>query len=146
MKLLADAGFEVGITRQQDPDERGEAVAQRFRQLLRKQVLAEDLPIVALPELGRPNAAPSSPALHVLASPLAPTACSRSRMLLRREGELRYSPCPLVDDDPARDLGGSLQTACAAMIEPSHARCRICLTQGVDYIGPTRQDPNGASC
>ncbi len=135
LKLLADAGFEVGITRQQDAGEDSAAIAARFRQLLRKQGLPEALPVIALPELGRPNqSAPGAQASHAAA---IETPCSRSRMLIRRDASLRYTACPLVDDDPSFDLGPSLGPALAAMVQPRHARCTTCLTQGVPYAGAT---------
>ncbi len=137
LKLLCDAGFAVGITRQQEVDEQPAAIAQRYRQLLRKHLLPQDLPVVAVPELGRPQGRPMQAAIPRgdPGAPLPPTACSRSRMLLRRDGQLRYAPCPLVDDEPRLDLGASLSEACAATVLPTHPRCQICLTQGLDYLG-----------
>jgi uncharacterized Fe-S cluster-containing radical SAM superfamily protein len=141
LRLLHAAGFAVGIMRQQSPGEDARAIENRFRNLLRKQRLPEDLPVEALPELG---------ALHVLiGSAPAPssthpaqceTACSRSRMLLRRGGALRIAPCPLVDDDSTMEWSATgpaapLDAALRAAVEPRHARCQICLTQGVNYIG-----------
>ncbi len=133
LKLLSDAGFAVGITRQQDAGEDSAALAARFRQLLRKHSLPEDLPVIALPELGRPL----QPATPVQASHAAAieTPCSRSRMLIRRDASLRYTACPLVDDDPGFDLGSTLAPALAAVVQPRHGRCTTCLTQGVPYAG-----------
>lgn len=139
LRLLHAAGFAVGITRQRDPDEAATSVNQRFRNLLRKALLPEDLPIVALPELGLPLAAsqsalpePRDAAIAALAD--APT-CTRSRMVLRREGKLRMAPCPLVDDTPALELGDELGPALQRQATLSHRRCGICLAQGVDYAG-----------
>lgn len=132
LRLLHAAGFAVGITRQQQPDEDAAAIANRFRNLLRKQRLPEDLPIVALPELGALDA-PAKAAGEPTAT--AETACSRSRMLIRRDGALRLAPCPLVDDDPAFDAPADLASACATPIIPTHARCSLCRCVGVNYIG-----------
>lgn len=134
LKILADAGFTVGITRQFEVGESPLLVAQRYRQVLRKAGLPEDLPVFGLPELGRPHFV--APAVTVLGNSSAlPTACSRSRMLLCRDGRLGYTACPLVDDEPAFDLGADLTTALAAVVTPTHARCSICLGRGVDYVG-----------
>jgi hypothetical protein len=134
MRRLVDAGFLVSIARQIETSEDAKAVNARFRQLLRKQLLPEDLPVIAIPELGPPLGAMNSP---YTPNPtlLAMTACSRSRMLLQREGALVYSPCPLVNDSPRFDLATDLATACARPIVADHARCAVCLTQGVNYIG-----------
>jgi len=137
LKLLADAGFAVGITRLATPGEDAAAIAARFRSLLRKQGLPETLPVVALPELGRPDA--PMPVLPLVQGPvptpaIAP-ACSVSRMLLQRGDTLVLSPCPFVDDRPELDLGPSLDVALATTITPRHARCSTCLGTGVDYAG-----------
>jgi hypothetical protein len=132
LRLLHAAGFAVGITRQQQADEDAVAIANRFRNLLRKQRLPEDLPVMALPELGALGT-PAKAAEEPTAS--AETACSRSRMLIRRDGALRLAPCPLVDDDPAFDAPADLALACTAPIFPTHARCSLCRCVGVNYIG-----------
>ncbi|MEO8313906.1 MAG: radical SAM protein [Pseudomonadota bacterium] len=141
LRLLHAAGFAVGITRQQQSGENAGAVENRFRNLLRKQRLPEDLPIVALPELGALGggiAAIEPAALTSAATTLAvETACSRSRMLIRREGALRLTPCPLVDDDPGFDAPASLEMACRTPTSPLHSRCRICRDTGVNYVGGT---------
>jgi len=146
LRLLLLAGFHCGITRQQDVDEDPKAVDRRFRNLLRKQRLPEDLPIVALPELGAPQdgrilSPVSGPAAWTSVAP----SCTRSRMLLRRGGTLRISPCPLVDDSPGLDLGPSLAAALTQPARLSHARCRLCLSKGVDYAGPDPEELQGAS-
>jgi len=137
LKLLADAGFAVGITRLASPDEDAAAISARFRTLLRKQGLPETLPVVALPELGRPDAplrdrlpAPDVPQTRAIAP-----ACSVSRMLIQRGESLVLSPCPFVDDRPEMDLGAALDLALNATITPRHARCSTCLGVGVDYAG-----------
>jgi sulfatase maturation enzyme AslB (radical SAM superfamily) len=138
LRLLHAAGFAVGITRQQLAGEDARAVENRFRNLLRKQRLPEDLPIVALPELGalgstaeRAAATASSAATPFAVAP----GCSRSRMLIRRAGALRLAPCPLVDDDPGFDAPPDLEAACSGPISAVHARCTLCRDVGVNYIG-----------
>jgi hypothetical protein len=56
-------------------------------------------------------------------------------MLLRREGTLRVSACPLTDDDVRFDLGTELAAAMAATVAPRHPRCATCLLDGVNYWG-----------
>ena len=107
--------------------------------------LPEDLPIVALPELGAlGTTTPAEAAASTNTSPHAPLpappfamepACARSRMLVRRDGSLRLAPCPLVDDDPFLDAPPDLELACQAAISPVHPRCSVCRFPGVDYVG-----------
>ena len=134
LRLLHAAGFAVGITRQQRADEDARSIDNRFRNLLRKQRLPEDLSIVALPDLG----ALGDAVVHRFASapttPLAP-ACSRSRMLIKRGDVLRLTACPLVDDDAAFDAPADLAAAIARPVTPTHARCNLCRTVGVNYVG-----------
>lgn len=145
LRLLHEAGFAVGITRQVTPAEDPRAVAAAFRALLRRQRLPEDLPVLALPELGALGAQPG--AVPVPAGPAGDAgqagtcacapACSRSRMLLRRDGQLRFHACPLTDDATRFDVGGTLAAALAAQVVPDHPRCAHCRSPGVDYAGPS---------
>ncbi|MEP7314836.1 MAG: radical SAM protein [Pseudomonadota bacterium] len=137
LALLIAAGFAVSITRMQEAGEDRTTVQSRYRALLRKHGLPEDMPLNALPELGKPR-----PRGSLSTTPLAPPpggtfvaapACTRSRMVLRRNEVLRYSACPLVDDDPRFDLGTALAEALAATVTPSHPRCAVCRSIGVNY-------------
>ena len=135
MRLLLAAGFAVGVTRQSTTGEDVVAVAAAFRKLLRRQRLPPDLPIVALPELGLPDAAAALAPATLNAPPTVAPACAVSRMVLRRNGMLRFHACPLTDDAARFDVGATLDAALAARILPDHARCAHCLGRGVDYAG-----------
>jgi molybdenum cofactor biosynthesis enzyme MoaA len=141
LKLLHAAGFEVGITRQIDPGEDANRVAHRFRQLLRRQLLPEELSIVALPQLGafQSAAGPPMASAPVTATRSAnvpvETLCSRGRMLIRREGQLRLTACALVDDDPLFDRPADIASALCAPISPVHRRCSLCRGEDVNYVG-----------
>lgn len=135
LKLLHQAGFAVGITRLETPDEDAAAVEARFRALLRRHGLPQDLPIRALGELGRPGEPLPPVATTGSARASVPPACSRSRMVIGGDDGPRYLPCPLVDDEPARALGGVLAHAVAIPVQTTHRRCKICRTVGVDYLG-----------
>jgi pyruvate-formate lyase-activating enzyme len=140
LRLLHEAGFAVGITRQVTPGEDAQAVAGAFRTLLRRQRLPEDLPVVALPELGALGVEPAAIASGAAeaANPRAAPgslACARSRLLLRRGGQLRFHACPLTDDAPRFDTGATLAEALAAQVVADHPRCTLCHGSGVDYAG-----------
>lgn len=140
LRLLHAAGFTVGLTRQKQAGEISASVENRFRNLLRKQRLPEDMQIVALPELGALQQ-PASPATQVATHAqenlraTCPPACATGRMLLKREGSLQITACPLVDDDAAFDQPPGLQQAAASAIVATHRRCAACLQTGVDYSG-----------
>jgi uncharacterized Fe-S cluster-containing radical SAM superfamily protein len=137
LRLLHAAGFAIGITRQVTPGENPAAVIRAFHQLMRKQGLPEDLPIIALPELGLPDA-PAPAASITPATPdqlVAVPACRVSRMLLRKDGQLRFHACPLTDDAPRFDLGPNLDAALAASVVTDHSRCEQCRASGVNYAG-----------
>ncbi|MEO8308561.1 MAG: radical SAM protein [Pseudomonadota bacterium] len=144
LRLLHEAGFATGITRMLEAGEDRRAVENRFRNLLRRQRLPEDLPIVALPELGLPQ--PDGALVPYTQSPSSPPTslptpgCSRSRMLLRRNGSLRIAPCALVDDTPALEFETGLAESLKIPARALHARCAQCLSQGVDYVGIGTQE------
>ena len=138
LRLLHEAGFAVSIARLQQPDEDARAISNRFRNLLRRQQLPEDLPVIALPPLGGLGQLLLPQALSPSTTPLL---CQRSRMLLQREQQLRYSPCPLVDDVPELDLGGDLAIAWASDVPLRHARCTVCIKQEVPYAHTAGETP-----
>jgi uncharacterized Fe-S cluster-containing radical SAM superfamily protein len=139
LRLLHEAGFAVGITRQMSAGEDAPAVNAAFRQLLRRQRLPEDLSIVTLPDLGALGMVPATGTgtdnSDRLTDDPIDTVCARSRMLLRRAGTLAYHACPLTDDIEGFATGASLSDALAARVVPNHPRCTVCLNPGVDYAG-----------
>jgi hypothetical protein len=148
LRLLHAAGFAVGITRQITLGEDAPAVLARFRQLLRKQRLPEDLPVVALPDLAALGdsdrlARAANPLREIAHAPAVQPACARGRMLVIREGNLRLHACPLTDDSPQFDTGGRLDDALAVPVVPHHPRCSVCLDTGVDYSGMAARARSG---
>src|SRR5690606_37830159 len=113
-------------------------VAARFRQLLRRHGLPEDLPVVALPDLaalGQTEALAAAVPEIGRSEERALPACAQGRMLLCRDDSIRVQACPLTDDSLRFEMGSSLLDAIAARVVPDHPRCRLCLGGGVDYAG-----------
>lgn len=139
LRLLHAAGFATGITRQIAPGEDAPRVEGHFRQLLRKQRLPEELSIVALPALGALQETGGLHETDFLPAGKTPMTvepcCRRSRMLMLREGVVRFHACPLTDNAARFDAGGTLGAALAARVMPDHPRCTLCLGPGVDYAG-----------
>lgn len=133
LKLLADAGFEVGVTRRLQPGEDSAATDARFRQIFARNQLPRDLPIVALPELG-PLHASTVPVYATVSPPRAPM-CATSRTAQMHGEGVAFTPCPMVDDDPHFLIEGPLARACQQPVRPMHPRCELCRSIGISYPG-----------
>jgi pyruvate-formate lyase-activating enzyme len=139
LRILHAAGFAVSIVHQQLPGEDTITVHNRFRNLLRRQRLPEDLPLVALPPLQpltrSANSSSPPPPEEVQGMPgiaVPPPTCAYGRMAVVRGKQLRLTACPLVDNDVSFDADPNLAESLAAPIVPRHTHCRICLSQGVN--------------
>jgi sulfatase maturation enzyme AslB (radical SAM superfamily) len=132
LQLLHEQGFAISIARQVDADQDSVAVSEAYRLLLRKAQLPQDTHIVALPELGKlgtlSGAASIAPPLDT-----SRLMCSHSRMLLKREGQLRVYACAFTDDDERFDLSTSLSDAAATSVCLQHQRCQRCVMKAASY-------------
>ena len=130
LQLLHAQGFDIGIIRQIHNGEDNAAVLGAFQQLLRKAHLPEDITIHALPGFGHPGIQQNEDTQTIEPSNFKDTAnlkCSHSRMLLKRDGQLRIYSCLFTDDDVQFDMGNSLESAATSDVIPGHHRCRQCL-------------------
>jgi sulfatase maturation enzyme AslB (radical SAM superfamily) len=133
LHVLHRAGFEISIARHAKPDEDTDAVEARYRELLGKNDLPSDIALASLPELGRPGSAPQdAPVFEELGQRTHELMCGRSRMVLKRGGQVRVYACALTDDDPRFDLGSSLTASLGRSISLVHPRCGQCVRCGVD--------------
>lgn len=158
LRILHEAGFGTGIVSQPHAGADSAAVIARFRQLLKRQQLPQDMPVYCMAELGALHAPGAESAFLVHGSegssvpePLAATqapssaampsaamtlpCCTRGRMLIKRSGALWLTACPMVDDDVAFDRAADLRAALTAPIQPTHRRCTVCLRAGLRYGG-----------
>ncbi|MGD9842087.1 MAG: radical SAM protein [Steroidobacteraceae bacterium] len=131
LQLLHAQGFVISIARQMDVDEDVAIVNEAYRLLLRKAHLPEDTRVIALPELGRLGTDSQ------ITQPVEPKdnnlMCTYSRMLLKREGQLRIYACAFTDDDVRFDLGATLQESTQQSVCLQHQRCRQCAQHGASY-------------
>lgn len=133
LQLLHEQGFSVSIARQMDINEDAAAIEETYRQLLRKARLPDTTRIVVLPELGKLG---TDSHIDSALTPPADTSqlmCSYSRMLLKRDGQLRVYACTFTDDDVRFDMGASLNEAVNASTCLQHQRCRQCVRQVTTY-------------
>ena len=133
LQLLHSQGFTIGIIRQIHDGEDIIAISDAFRQLLRKAHLPEDIAIHALPDFGRPDIKSDDDG-EVTPAAFDQTSlkCSHSRMLLKRDGQLRVYGCLFTDDDVNFDLGDSLEQSATTDVALSHHRCRQCVRHKID--------------
>jgi molybdenum cofactor biosynthesis enzyme MoaA len=137
MRSLHDMGFPVSLARQQKAGEDAAAVEKEFRQLLGNYGLPEDIRIVAFPDFDVPYAHPKVPEVtedcmtrYQTEQTRRSFMCAFSKMVIKRNGEMRVYACTLVDDDPAYDLGASLGETQGQRIHMRHHRCHTCFAFG----------------
>jgi len=143
IRWLINQGFEVSIARQTDPDEDPEAVEAAFRGILREWQIPEDLAFTAFPDLGTPGSEDGSPEITEACMEAYPTKearahfmCTYTRMLVKRDDQVRVYACTLVDDDPQYDLGGTLAESMDERIMLRHHRCFACYRFGASCSAP----------
>jgi sulfatase maturation enzyme AslB (radical SAM superfamily) len=125
LQLLHAQEFPITIIRQIHDGEDVASVLNRYKQLLRKANLPEDVAIHALPDFGRPGIT-SDATTNVTKLISNKPKCSHSRMLLKRNGQFGVNACLFTDDDASFDLGSSLADAIVTDVSPTHHRCQRC--------------------
>jgi organic radical activating enzyme len=133
LRLLHDAGFATGIVSQPHTGADSTAIIARFRQLLKRRQLPQDMPVYCMPELGALHAAPEATVWPAVAA--ASPCCTRGRMLIKRGDALWLTACPMVDDDVSFDRPADLRAALTSQIQPAHRRCSTCLRADLRYGG-----------
>lgn len=137
IRWLVDQGFRVSIARQTDPAEDPLAVEQAFQQIFREWGIPESLAFTAFPDLGTPGTDDGSPEITETCMEKYPTResrahfmCTYTRMLVKRNDQVRIYACTLVDDDPRYDLGTTLAESMNERIMLRHHRCFACYRFG----------------
>ncbi|MGI9342411.1 MAG: radical SAM protein [Gammaproteobacteria bacterium] len=137
MSALHRMGFQVSLARQMEADEDSGAVDDQFRVLLRQYDLPADTRIVAFPDFGIPNSHADVPNVtedcmtrYQTETSRREFMCAFSKMVIKKNGQMRVYACTLVDDDTDYDLGGSLAAALGQRIRMGHHRCYQCFAFG----------------
>jgi sulfatase maturation enzyme AslB (radical SAM superfamily) len=132
IRLLYNAGFDVSIARHAKFNEDTRGVNARYSELLRKHDLPQDLKLAPLPELGRPGVQSNAILTQAdLTNSSHPLMCATSRMVLKRDGQMRVYACALTDDDNRFDLAPSLAGSLTQNTSLGHQRCEQCVRIGV---------------
>jgi MoaA/NifB/PqqE/SkfB family radical SAM enzyme len=137
MRALHGRGFAVSMARQMQPGEDAALTEARYREIFAAHGLPSDLRIVSFPDFGVPGESRSVPEItedcmtryHTEATRRA-FMCAFSKMVVKISGEMRVYACTLVDDDPAYDLGGTLNEAMGQRVMLAHHRCYACFRYG----------------
>ncbi|WP_207063071.1 radical SAM protein [Motiliproteus sp. SC1-56] len=137
MAMLHEAGFRVSVARHMADGEDSVAVESDYRRLLAARGLPEDLHLVAFPDFATPGSHPQVPQVtrHCMTTYQDEEGrrqfmCAYSKMVVKRQGQMRVYACTLVDDDEDYDLGGTLRQAMEQRISMKHHRCYSCFAYG----------------
>lgn len=137
LKALYDLGFKVSLARQMEKDEDFQTVDGEFRDLLKQHGLPEDLTIVAFPDFALPGSMPEVPFVtencmrqYQNEASRMQYMCAFSKMIIKKNGQMRVYSCTLVDDDEAYDQGDSLKESLIEPVSMKHHRCYSCFAFG----------------
>ncbi|MGM0951502.1 MAG: radical SAM protein [Pseudomonadota bacterium] len=144
IRWLIEQGFQVSIARQTDADEVPADVEAAFRDIFRDWGIPENLAFTAFPDLGTPGSEDGSPEITEACMEKYPTResrghfmCTYTRMLVKRNDQVRVYACTLVDDDPQYDLGGTLAESMDERVMLRHHRCFSCYRFGASCSAPS---------
>ncbi len=137
MRALHRMGFHVSLARQMEADEDSASVDAHYRELLRTWDLPDDTRIVSFPDFDVPAAHPDVPDVtedcmtrYQTENTRRQFMCAFSKMVIKKNGQMRVYACTLVDDDPDYDLGGTLAEAQGRRVQMRHHRCYTCFAFG----------------
>ena len=136
-KALHQQGFKVSIARQREKNEDIKQGDAKFFPFLKQIGLPKETTIVSFPDFLTPGSMAEVP--HITESCMKDYhteesrdqfMCNFSKMIVKKEGQMRVYACTLVDDDEDYDLGRSLIDSMKVRIMMKHHRCYSCFAQG----------------
>ncbi len=134
---LSTMEFGISIARQRSKEENSDAVDAVYRSFFEKAGLPQDIRIVSFPDFLTPGAMADVP--HITEGCMTQYhteetrdkfMCNFSKMVVKKDGQMRVYACTLVDDDQNYDLGATLTEAKEARVMLNHHRCYSCFAQG----------------
>jgi len=135
---LNKRGFTVSIARQRKKDENIEKADKAYLKYFVKNRIPLDTHIVSFPDFLSPGSVADVPHITEKCMTQYHTEesrdqfmCNFSKMIIKKDGQMRVYACTLVDDDKDYDLGGSLKGSMNVRIMLKHHRCYSCFAQGV---------------
>jgi sulfatase maturation enzyme AslB (radical SAM superfamily) len=137
MGELYQMGFKVSVARQAQAKEDVLAIHAAYLPFFRQAGLPEDTTIVSFTDLSLPGTHPNVPQITQTCMTTYKTQkerelfmCNYSKMVLKKDAQMRVYACTLVDDDEFYDLGNTLTEAMRAKIMLGHHRCFGCFSFG----------------
>jgi len=134
---LHKRGFTVSIARQRSKGENSDKVDKIYHKYFKQVGLPKETRIVSFPDFLTPGAVAHVP--HITKQCMTQYQdeesrdqfmCNFSKMIVKKDGQMRVYACTLVDDDSDYDLGGSLKASKNIRIMLKHHRCYSCFAQG----------------
>ena len=120
-----------------DANEDSDAVDGEYQALFEQHGLPRSTTIVSFPDFLTPGSHPDVPLVtencmttyHTEESRQA-FMCAFSKMVIKKNGQMRVYACTLVDDDESYDLGGTIKESLGKRIMMRHHRCYSCFAFG----------------
>jgi len=130
-------GFSVSVARQMMKDENSEEIDRKYHSFFQQVGLPNDINIVRFPDFLTPASIASVPEItedcmtkyHTQES-RDKFMCNATKMVLKRNGNMRVYACTLVDDDEDYDFGNSLSESMKTRVMLKHHRCYSCFAYG----------------
>ena len=130
-------GFGISIARQMAVDEDTDAVNADYQMLMRDAGIPDTTNIVAFPDFLTPEETAQVPFItedcmtrYQTEQTRAAFMCASSKMLIKKDGQMRVYACTLVDNDPDYDQGQDLEQAIQTRAMLKHHRCFSCFKYG----------------
>jgi len=130
-------GFSVSIARQQVKGENRGRPDKKYHKYFKQIGLPKETLIISFPDFLTPGAIANVPHITQQCMTRYHTEesrdqfmCNFSKMIVKKDGQMRVYACTLVDDDPDYDIGGSLSESRDVRIMLKHHRCYSCFAQG----------------
>lgn len=137
LRMLHERGFSVSVARHMADGENGEQVEAGYRRLFAERGLPESTAMVAFPDFLPPGSTPEQTEVSEHCMTTYQTEenrrsymCAFSKMVVKRQGQMRIYACTLVDDDIEYELGQTLTEALQYRVSMKHHRCFSCFKFG----------------
>ena len=137
MVRLQELGFGVSLARQMETDEDTAAVDALYQSLLLDAGFEGAIRIVAFPDFALPGQHADVPAVtedcmtrYQDETSRRQFMCAFSKMVIKKNGQMRVYACTLVDDDEDYDQGRNLRGALQQRVMLKHHRCYSCFAFG----------------
>ncbi len=142
LQKFNEMGFEISIARHSEQNEDKEKVEVQFKNLFKKHDLPEDLPMVSFVDLhpedkgsGNPNVTENCMTTYHTEESRLNFMCAYSKMVVKKDGEMKVLACTLVSDDPNYEMGETLKESMDQRVEMNHQRCYSCFASGTSCSG-----------